>query len=68
MNRFKIGDRVVRNPETWIPSEFDEWAGQGVGEVVEPPFPLDADVVDVRWPDGRCFQNETELLPSDAND
>jgi hypothetical protein len=34
----KIGDRVVKNPETWMPSEFDAWgAGVGVGVIVASP-------------------------------
>jgi hypothetical protein len=64
MPKFQIGDRVVKNPDNWKPSEFDSWgAGVGVGIVVKPPFALEDGVVDVRWPGGRCFQNENELLP-----
>jgi hypothetical protein len=33
-----------------------------VGEVVEPPFELDETDVDVRWPEGRCFQKASELI------
>jgi hypothetical protein len=34
---FKLGDRVIKNPATWRPSEFDGWgAGLGVGVVVDP--------------------------------
>jgi hypothetical protein len=66
MSRFKIGDRVIKNPATWQPSDFDSWgAGVGVGVVVEPPFPIDADRVDIVWPSGRCFQHESELLAYD---
>jgi hypothetical protein len=65
MPRFQVGDRVVRNPVTWTPTEFDGWgAGECVGVVVEPPFALDDGVVDIRWPGGRCFQREEELLPA----
>lgn len=61
---FRIGDKVVKNPATWRPSGFDAWgAGEGVGEIVEPPFPLDDETVDVRWPGGREFRNTDELLP-----
>lgn len=61
---FKIGDKVVKNPYTWIPSEFDAWgAGEGVGEIIKPPFELDEGYVDVKWPNGRCFQQTIELLP-----
>jgi hypothetical protein len=60
---FKIGSKVIKNPETWIPSDFDNWgAGEGIGEIVEPPFELDDDSVDVVWPAGRCFQQKSELV------
>jgi hypothetical protein len=62
---FSVGDRVVKNPETWQPNDFDSWGrGEGIGEVVEPPFPLESDSVDVRWPAGRCFEEVDGLLPS----
>ena len=58
MKVLRIGDKVVKNPETWICSEFDYWgAGEGVGEVVEPPFATE-DYVDIRWP-------KREMLPSE---
>lgn len=58
-----IGDKVVKNPETWEPTEFDEWGrGVGVGIVVEPPFKLSDGEVDVRWPDGRCFEFVDQLM------
>lgn len=75
----KIGDRVVKNPATWRPSEFDGWgAGEGVGVIVEPPWdhvdgvfrggaerPEDCvPCVDVQWPAGRCSQRVDELLPA----
>ncbi len=68
---FQIGDRVVKNPATWQPSDFDSWGrGLGVGVVVEPPFPLDEGDVDVRWPSGRCFEAVEGLLaaPTNGND
>jgi hypothetical protein len=62
---FSVGDRVVRNPATWRPTEFDSWGrGSGVGVVVEPPFVLGSDEVDVRWPSGRCFEWFAQLLPA----
>lgn len=58
---FKVGDRVVKDPKTWEPSDFDSWgAGEGVGVVVA----VEAGCVDVRWPAGRAFQKATELLPA----
>ena len=44
-----IGTLVRKNPNTWEPNAFDSWGrGQGVGEVVEPPFDIsDLDMVDV---------------------
>ena len=61
---FSVGDRVIKNPSTWIANDFDAWGrGIGVGEVVEPPFSLD-DLcrVDVRWPAGRCTERTDGLL------
>jgi len=63
MGNLKVGDRVVRNPATWKPNEFDSWGrGIGIGVVVEPPFLLDSDEVVVRWPGGRCFESTAQLL------
>jgi hypothetical protein len=63
---FQPGDRVIKNPDTWQPNEFDSWGrGIGVGTVVEPPFPVDdLQEVDVRWPGGRCFEPISSLLPA----
>jgi hypothetical protein len=66
MNRkFNIGDRVIKNPEGWIPNDFDRW-GRGVGDgvIIEPPFELDEGNYDVRWSNGRCFEHESQLLPN----
>jgi hypothetical protein len=66
---FRVGDRVVRNPATWVPNDFDAWGrGQGVGVVVEPPFAVeDLGEADVRWPGGRCFEAVAGLLPAPAD-
>jgi len=61
--RFKIGDYVVRNPETWKANDFDAWGrGVGIGVIVESPHELDEGEVDVRWPGGRCFEDAAGLL------
>ncbi len=63
VRKFLVGDRVVKNTATWEVNEFDGWGrGEGVGVIVEPPFPLDPDDVDVRWPGGRCFEAVHGLL------
>lgn len=64
--QFEVGAHVKKNPVTWIPNEFDGWGrGDGIGQVVEPPFALDDDSVDVRWPAGRCFELVNQLLRAD---
>lgn len=62
--KFEVGDKVVKNPVTWRPNDFDKWGrGEGIGIVVEPPFELDqTEEVDVRWKGGRCFEFTVELL------
>lgn len=67
---FLPGTRVVRDARHWQPSEFDDWGrGQGVGEVVTPPFELDPTVeVDVRWPCGRCFESIDGLRDANSPD
>ena len=68
--RFPIGSLVVKNPDRWtLYPDFDAWGrGIGVGLVVEPPFPLRDDEVDVLWPAGRCFEWAEGLLPRPADD
>lgn len=63
----EIGSKVKKNPDTWVVNEFDSWGrGEGVGEVVEPPFEVsDLNQVDVKWPAGRCFENVEELIVVD---
>ncbi len=63
----KVGDRVVKNPMTMIPNEFSLWGrGEGVGIVVESPFPMEYGSVDVRWPEGRCFESVIGLKKYDG--
>lgn len=65
MGSFKVGDKVRPNLENWLSSEFDQWIkpwDSPIGEIVEPPFELDESKVDVRWPGGRYFQTENELI------
>ena len=64
MKKYDVGDRVVKNPETWITNDFDSWGrGVGIGVVVDPPFDLRDDEADVRWPGGRCLEKTDQLLP-----
>lgn len=59
----KIGDKVVKNEETWLTNDFDSWGrGVGIGMIVEPPFELEDWEVDVRWPNGRCFEFTNQLI------
>lgn len=66
MSTFQVGDRVVKNPARWIPNpKFDSWgAGKGVGIVLAVIDDARMPVIDVLWPGGRCFQDESELLPA----
>ena len=62
---YKIGDYVKKNEAKWEENDFDSWGrGLGIGVVVEPPFPVEDNEVDVRWPGGRCFESTTQLLPA----
>tara|TARA_R110000737_G_scaffold346575_1_gene376535 strand:- start:623 stop:913 length:291 start_codon:yes stop_codon:yes gene_type:complete len=65
----KIGDIVLKNPETWVENEFDGWGrGQGEGIVIKPPFTLEPGSLDVRWETGRCFEQESQLIKKEADD
>jgi hypothetical protein len=61
-----VGDRVRKHPATRVPHDFDRWGrGEGVGVVVEPPFPLeDLGMVDVGWPAGPCVEDVGGLPPA----
>jgi hypothetical protein len=66
MSQFKVGDKVVKNAEGWIESDFDQWgAGEGIGIILKAPFPLEDKYYDVRWPRGRCFKRAEELCFSE---
>ena len=60
----KVGDKVIKNPDTWIADERDEFGfrGVGIGIIVEPPFDLDEGWIDVRWEDGRYFEYTEHLI------
>ncbi len=61
--KIKVGDKVVKNKETWTKNDFDSWGrGVGVGIVVEPPFTMEDNEVDVKWPGGRCFETVDQLI------
>jgi hypothetical protein len=64
--KFNVGDKVVKNPDTWVVNDFDSWGrGVGIGEIDEAPVPLeDLGLVDVRWPAGRCAEHCDGLLPA----
>ena len=67
LSELPVGTRVVRHPTLWQPNAFDAWGrGEGIGVVVEPPFPLDPGKVDVRWPAGRCFEWRAGLQTLDS--
>ncbi len=62
-SRFKVGDYVKKNSDNWVPNDFDSWGrGVGIGQVVAAPFEMDEGEIDVRWPGGRCFEHEDQLL------
>jgi hypothetical protein len=57
-----VGKRVIKNPLKWQPNDFDGWGrGQGIGKIVESPEGFE-DVIDVKWPGGRCFENDDQII------
>ena len=62
-HNFKVGDKVIKNEETWEPNDLDNWGrGIGIGIIVEPPFEMDNGEVDVKWPNGKCFEFTNQLI------
>ena len=56
-----IGKRCVRNARKWRHNDFDGWGrGVGVGTIVQSPEGFE-DVIDVRWPGGRCFEEADQI-------
>jgi len=50
-------------------NDFDSWGrGIGIGQIITPPYELDENEVDVRWPGGRCFETVDQLLPADKSE
>lgn len=59
---YSTGTRVVKEERFWIESEFDFWgAGLGVGIIVNDEESLGGSYVDVKWPNGKAYQNINEL-------
>ena len=59
---------VGKNPDSWVSNDFDSWGrGVGIGQIVDPPYELNENEVDVRWPGGRCFEKVDQLLPAEAS-
>ena len=67
--KYKIGSVVKMNSENWVNCDFDSWGkGIRVGVVVEPSFSLEGHEVDVGCPEGRCFENTSQLLQATEED
>ena len=59
---FEVGDKVIKNELTWIPNDFDRWGrGLGIGVIVDPPFEMEDNEVDVKWSCGRCIETTDQL-------
>jgi hypothetical protein len=59
---FEVGDFVIKNPNNWTCSEFENWGrGIGIGEIRSIEY-IDIGDVDVHWPAGNCYENINELL------
>lgn len=57
----KPGTLVKKNPDTWVLNDFDAWRGIGIGVVLEPDPGFEEDT-DVKWPNGRCFEDPAGLI------
>jgi thioredoxin reductase len=66
MSKLNIGDKVIKNDETWVKNHFDTWGrGVGVGIVVEPPFELNDDDIVISWGGEKCFDYISQLKKID---
>lgn len=63
---FKVYDLVIKNEDTWIPTDVDTFGrGVGMGIICEPLNPLPEDQVDVIWMGGgRCTEAVVQLKPA----
>lgn len=60
-----IGRRVIKKSKLWIPNDFDSWGrGVGIGKIVKSPDGFE-DLIDVRWPGGRCFEDDDQIIIED---
>lgn len=54
----KVGDKVIKNVNTWIPSDFDSWGrGIGIGEVIFVDY-----FIGVQWNGDWCDEDPTQLI------
>ena len=59
----RAGTKVIKNPETWLPNEFDvDGRGQGIGYVVIPPYPLGRDQYQIVWNGTRYFEYTNQII------
>ena len=69
MMKYKIGSFVKKNPDSWIKNGFDLCGrGMGIGRIVDPPFALGNNEIDVMWPDGRYFEDINQVLLATAEE
>lgn len=60
----KAGQKVKKNPETWVPNAIDERGrGHGIGVVLKDEIPCKRQrKVDIEWPIVRCFERVEGLI------